>query len=30
MLFFLYLIGRGVLWAAELKAVTRDVRRERN
>jgi uncharacterized BrkB/YihY/UPF0761 family membrane protein len=30
MLFYLYLIGRGVIWAAELNAVTWEVRRERS
>jgi len=29
MLFYLYLIGRGVIWAAELNAVTWEVRSER-
>ncbi len=29
MLFYLFLIGRGVIWAAELNAVVWDVRRER-
>ncbi len=30
MLFFLYLIGRGIIWAAELNAVTWEVRGEGN
>jgi len=30
MLFYLYLIGRGIIWAAELNAVTWEVRRERS
>ena len=29
-LFFFFLVGRGVVWGAELNAVTWDVRRERH